>query len=211
MSKQDNRLRRVIIVVVALVAMTAPGWGAASAEPGSAATLARVHGGGSGVLIDPDGNSFPLDSFRVRGVVKDDGSATGGIHFVWRGAFPQAWGDPACEGTCDTVVLKGEVETGTVAADGTVTLSGTARELDKRRGEVVFDSDFDEPFSIVVGGSRPKNSFVLQWCELPAFDITGHIRTTTISATTHDNHEDGMSLASARSLDAPCAQRAIEV
>ena len=86
------------------------------------------------------------------------------------------WGDPVCEGTCDTIVLTGKVTSGSVAADGTVTLVGTAREIDKRRGEVIFDSEFDEPFTIVVGGSRPDDSFVLQWCLLPPFDIEGRMR-----------------------------------
>ena len=88
----------------------------------------------------------------MRGKVAGDGSARGRIHFLWRGSFPEVWGDPVCEGTCDTIVLTGKVDSGSVASDGTVTLSGTAREMDKRRGRVVFDSGFDEPFSIVAGG-----------------------------------------------------------
>jgi len=206
MYKQDNRLRHVIVVFIALIAMMAPALAAEAAGSGSAGTSARVHGNGSGVLIDPDGNSFPLRSYQVRGVVTNDGSATGEILLLWRGAFPRVWGDPACEGTCDTVILNGEVQSGSVAADGTVTLSGTAREVDQRRGRVIHDTGFVEPFSIVVGGSQPKNSFVLQWCELPEFVIKGHIR-----ANTYGDHVDGRSLTSSQSLRAACDQRGVGV
>jgi hypothetical protein len=136
---------------------------------------AVVKGGGSGVLTDPGGNDFPVTSFRVRGVVADDGSAKGKIRFRWRGSFPEIWGDPACEGTCDTVTLTGNIESGSVASDGTVTLSGTAREIDRRRGEVLFDSGFDEPFYIVAGGSRHEDDFILQWCLLPEFQLYGSL------------------------------------
>ena len=105
-----------------------------------------------------------------------DGSARGRIRFVWHGPFAEVWGDPVCAGSCDTIALTGEIESGSVASDGTVTLSGTAREVDKRRGDVAFDSGFDEPFSIVAGGSRGKDNFTLQWCLLPEFQIEGSIR-----------------------------------
>ena len=65
-----------------------------------------------------------------------------------------------------------------------MTLSGTAREIDKRRGRVIFDSGFDEPFSIVAGGSQGRNSFVLQWRLLPEFQIDGRIRVWA------DDHRD---------------------
>ena len=132
-----------------------------------------------GVLTDPDGKAFPLKYFRVRGTVAHDGSARGWILFVWKGSFPEIWGDPVCAGACDTIILAGKVTSGSVAADGTVTLSGTAREVDTRRGRVVFDSGFDEPFSIVAGGSLERDHFVLQWCLLPEFQIAGSIRVKT--------------------------------
>jgi hypothetical protein len=128
------------------------------------------------VLTDPDGNDFPLSSFRVRGIVTDSGWAKGKIRFRWRGSFPQVWGDPACLGLCDTVMLTGSIQSGCVDSDGTVTLSGTAREIDKRLGVVLFDSGFDEPFSIVAGGSRGANNFILQWCLLPEFLIHASLR-----------------------------------
>ncbi len=137
---------------------------------------AVVTGGGRALLADPDGKFFPVRSFRVRGVVADDGSAQGRIRFRWRGSFPEVWGDPLCGGTCDTVRLTGDIQAGSVASDGTVTLSGTAREIDKRQGEVLFDSGFDEPFYIVAGGSQGKHRFVLQWCLLPEFRIFGSLR-----------------------------------
>jgi hypothetical protein len=138
-----------------------------------AATIVR--GGGIGVLTDPDGAEFPLDAFYLQARIGRSGSANGLILFVWRGAFAQVWGDPACDGTCDAIVLAGAVKSGSVAANGTVTLSGTAREVDLRQGRVVFDSGFDEPFSIVVS-RRAENAFVLQWCLLPEFRIDGPIR-----------------------------------
>ena len=136
---------------------------------------AVVMGHGRGVLTDPDGNEFRLKHFGVLGIVKDGGSARGSIHFLWRGSFPEVWGDPVCEGTCDAITLTGRIESGSVASDGTVTVSGTAREVDWRRGRVVFDSGFDEPFSIVAGGRLGKDNFSLQWCLLPAFQIEGPI------------------------------------
>lgn len=173
MSRPTRRLERPIAVLVALIA--AVGAASASAAAWSHDAAAIVKGGGRGVLIDPDGNEFRLNSFRVRGTVEDDASATGKIRFVWRGSFPRVWGDPVCEGRCDTIILTGTVKSGSVAPDGAVTLSGVAREVDKRRGEVVFDSGFDEPFSIVAGGSHEEDSFVLQWCLLPEFQIEGSI------------------------------------
>ena len=202
MFRQNHRLGRAAVVLAASIAVLAAAPAAAASESGSADKVARVKGGGSGVLTDPDGNTFPLDSFRVHAAVNDDGSAAGKVRFVWRGSFPEVWGDPACEGTCDTVVLKGEVESGSVAADGTVTLSGTAREVDKRGGEVVFDSDFDEPFSIEAGGSQGKDRFIVQWCDLPPFQIEGSIRVNT---NLHD--KGGQELTSALSANAACGSR----
>ena len=166
-------MRLWIAIAAALVSVAfalMPGWASANHS------AAVVKGGGGGVLTDPDGNDFPLRSFRVRGIVADDGSARGNIRFRWRGSFPEVWGDPACGGTCDTVILSGTIRSGAVASDGTVTLSGTARELDKRRGVVLFDSGFDEPFRIVAGGSLGEDSFILQWCLLPEFLLHGSLR-----------------------------------
>jgi hypothetical protein len=176
MSKQaSHRLARVVAVLAVVAAS-----GTASASAGAPALAhhpdAVVKGSGRGVLTDPDGKSFRLQSFHVRGRVTGGGSARGWIYFRWHGSFPEVWGDPVCESTCDTVVLVGQVTGGSVAPDGTVTLSGTARELDLRRGRVVFDSGLDEPFSIVAGPSQGRNRFALQWCLLPAFQIDGPIR-----------------------------------
>jgi len=176
MSRVSYRLERAIVVLVALIAVLGVASATAAGGSPSADKVAVVKGGGKGVLTDPDGKAFPVRSFSVRGIVKDDGSANGTVRFVWRGSFPETWGDPVCEGTCDRIVLNGDIESGSVAADGTVTLSGTAREVDKRRGKVVFDSGFDEPFYVVVGGSQSEKSFILQWCLLPEFQIEGSIR-----------------------------------
>jgi hypothetical protein len=166
------RLERIIVVLGVLTTAVV----AASAALAWNDAAATVKGGGKGVLTDPDGNQFRLKSFRVQGTVRDDGSASGRIRFRWTGSFAEVWGDPVCGGTCDTIILVGRVDSGSVAADGTVTLSGTAREVDKRRGRIVFDSGLDEPFSVVAGGSQGKNHFSLQWCLLPEFQIQGSIR-----------------------------------
>jgi hypothetical protein len=133
-----------------------------------------VKGGGSGILTDPDGLSFPVQSFSVRARIGGDRPAKGSIRFKWRGSFARVWGDPVCDGTCDTIVLTGEVESGSVAPNGTIVIGGTAREIDKRRGEVVFDSGFDEPFEIIVVPGSDR--FSLRWCLLPAFEVDGAIR-----------------------------------
>ena len=169
---RNHRRARVIAVLLALI----PFVGAAPAAASEGHVAAVVKGEGRGVLTDPDGNEFRLKSFRVHATVADDGSASGRIRFEWRGSFPEVWGDPVCEGTCTKITLTGQVESGSVASDGTVTLSGTARENDKRHGDVVFDSGFDEPFSIVAGGSHGEDTFVLQWCLLPEFQIAGSMR-----------------------------------
>ncbi len=199
MTRPSHRLGPAIAMLVALIA--AVGAASVSAAAGSARAddaAAVVKGGGRGVLTDPDGNEFPLKSFRVRGVVRHDGSARGGIHFRWRGSFPQVWGDPVCGGACDTIVLVGKVTSGSVASDGAVTLSGTAREIDKRRGKVVFDSGFDEPFSIVAGGSQGDDTFILQWCLLPEFEIEGAIGVEVGEGddTEHGRREAGVTAAS---------------
>jgi hypothetical protein len=54
-------------------------------------------------------------------------------------------------------------------------LSGTAREIDWRKGEVLFDSGFDEPFYVVAGASRDEDNFILQWCFLPEFQLFGSL------------------------------------
>jgi hypothetical protein len=147
---------------------------------GSAAALATgdrptfVKGGGSGILTDPDGLSFPVQNFAVRARIGGDRPAKGSIRFKWRGPFARVWGDPVCAGSCDTIVLTGVVESGSVAPNGTIVIAGTAREIDKRRGEVVFDSGFDEPFEIIVMPGSDR--FSLRWCLLPAFEVDGAIR-----------------------------------
>ncbi len=176
MSSTRTRLERAVGVLVVAIAAAAVASAAAGGSASGRGEAAVVKGGGRGVLTDPDGLEFRVKRFHVRGTVADDGAARGRIRFVWRGSFAEVWGDPVCEGTCDTIVLTGKVTSGSVSSDGTVTLVGTAREIDKRRGEVIFDSEFDEPFTIVAGGSRPDDSFVLQWCLLPPFEIEGRMR-----------------------------------
>ena len=199
-----HRLDRAIVVFVALIAVIGVASAAAAPGSGPADKIARVTGGGTGVLTDPDGKAFLLDFFRVRGVVKDNGSARGEIRFEWRGPFAEVWGDPVCGGTCDTIVLRGRIQSGSVAPDGTVTLSGTAREVDKRGGDVVFDSDFDEPFSIVAGGSQGEDRFILQWCLLPEFQVTGPLR---VKVHDHDGDDEDRHLASASSLNRASCSR----
>ncbi len=203
MSRSSQRPARALAVLVALTAVvTAVSAASAARSSSSHHPAAVVKGGGKGVLTDPDGNSFRLGHFRVRGVVADHGSAWGTIRFVWRGSFPEVWGDPVCAGTCDTITLTGKVESGSVASDGTVTLSGTAREIDKRRGRVIFDSGFDEPFSIVAGGSQGDDEFILQWCLLPEFQIEGSIRVRV-----DDDRATASSLNEAASPSrAPCSR-----
>lgn len=177
MSRRKHGFRRARVAltfVLALVGTSSTYAAAASASSDDSAAV--VKGGGIGVLTDPDGNAFALNSFRVRGTLAEDGSARGRVRFVWRGSFPEVWGDPACAGTCDTITLKGKIESGSIAGDGTVTLVGTAREIDKRRGEVVFDSGFDEPFYVVAGGRLGEDHLILQWCLLPEFHIGGDVR-----------------------------------
>ena len=195
------RLGRALVALVAVVGAASA---VATAGSASADELAVVNGGGHGMLTDPDGNTFPLKSFKVRGVVEEDGSARGRILFVWRGSFPEVWGDPVCEGTCDRIVLKGKIESGSVAADGTVRLSGTLREIDTRRGEVVFDSGFDEPFSVVVGGSQGKDRFILQWCLLPEFGMQGSMR-VKIDGDSDDRHERTLRATASAQARHPCA------
>lgn len=176
--------------LVVLVALFSLGFTVVTGPASADDPRAVVKGHGSGVLTDPDGNEFRLKSFRVRGTVADTGSARGTIRFLWRGLFPEVWGDPACAGTCDTITLTGSVESGSVAADGTVTLSGTAREVDKRRGSVVFDSGFDEPFYIRAGGSLGEDNFVLQWCLLPEFQIEGSLSVEVEDRDDDDDDDD---------------------
>lgn len=124
---------------------------------------------------------------------------------LWHGSFPELWGDPACGGTCDTIILTGTIESGSVGPDGTVTLSGTAREIDKRRGEVVFDSGSDEPFYIVAGGSQGDETFILQWCFLPEFQIEGSLRVRVDDG--DNDHDDGEIRALASSLGGGSRER----
>ena len=195
-----NAIAAALAALFSMAFALTAGWASAN-DP-----AAVVKGGGSGVLTDPDGKDFPVTSFRVRGVVADDGSAKGKIRFRWRGSFPEVWGDPACEGTCDTVTLTGNIESGSVASDGTVTLSGTAREIDRRRGEVLFDSGFDEPFYIVAGGSRDEDNFILQWCLLPEFQLYGSLSVEVEDA--DDGDEDRRELgATASSLGGAACSR----
>ena len=115
MVRPSRRLEHKILVFIALFAVAGIASLSATAGSGHGESAAAVKGAGSGILIDPDGNEFRLRSFRVRGDVAADASARGKIRFVWRGSFPRVWGDPVCEGTCDTIILSGRVDSGSVA------------------------------------------------------------------------------------------------
>ena len=137
-----------------------------AAPLGKAAT---INGGGHGMLSDPDGNTF-LVQYAIVGNVAEDGTANGHINFVFQGEMANYWG--AVPGVVDTFHVFGKATEGSVAQDGTVTIKGTVTEqnFDTGSGKIlVIEGD---PFVIVAGPSVGENTFTLQYCALPVWQIT---------------------------------------
>jgi hypothetical protein len=148
-----------MLVVLAALALIAP---PAAAQ----APAAVINGGGHGILSDPDGNSFPIQ-FAIAGTVAADGSASGHINFVFRGEMANYYGIVPDE---DTFHVYGKPTSGSVAADGTVTLWGTVTAVDFNNGEgkLLVTND---PFMIMAGGSLGDDAFIFQFCELPIWHV----------------------------------------
>ena len=168
-----TRLTLVWAIVAALLATK-------SGTALAADRLASVSGLGKAALTDPDGVESPLQ-FGIAVSVFEDGSARGHATFVLQKPFARDWG--AVPGVVDLIWLSAEITSGSVADDGTVTLHGEFVEVDIsfREGVVFFEKDTETTsiFEIVVGGNLAPNTFTLQWCLLPTFDIEvtrGHLR-----------------------------------
>jgi hypothetical protein len=142
-----------------------------SGTASAADRLASVSGAGKAALTDPDGVESPLQ-FGIAASVFEDGSARGHATFLLQKPFARDWG--AVPGV-DLIWVSAEITSGSVADDGTVTLHGEFIEADIsfREGVVFFEKDTETTsiFEIVVGGSMAPNTFTLQWCLLPTFDI----------------------------------------
>jgi hypothetical protein len=169
-------MKRLFIVgaIVALALATKSSTASASDR------LASVSGLGKAVLTDPDGVESPLQ-FLIAASVFEDGSARGHATFLLQKPFARDWG--AVPGVVDLIWVSAEITSGSVADDGTVTLHGEFIEADIsfREGVVFFEKDTETTsiFKIVVGGSMAPNTFTLQWCLLPTFNIEvtrGHLR-----------------------------------
>lgn len=135
----------------------------------SAAGAGRTSVVGSGLadVTDVDGNLFPAAGrFSLTGGIMPGGSAYGRISFVFRGAFAGYWG--ALPGVTDVLRLSGAIDD--VRTDGTsVILAGTLTEVDTAAGAGVVFVEENVPFEIIT--EVGSNSFVLQFCLLPAFLI----------------------------------------
>jgi hypothetical protein len=138
------------------------------ATPRRAAT---VVGGGTAQLTYT-GNDLPPGplpvTFAIAGVVTASGAGEGVISFIFLGPAAHTWGNIS---SVDLMTLNGRVSAGSVAADGTVTLSGMLTETDRVFGEGVVFTELTT-FSIQAGGSLGSNAFVLQWCALAPFQAT---------------------------------------
>ena len=171
-----NRFRTTISALVALAALAlalAP-LSASAQEPS-----AVVNGGGHSILTDPAGNSFPIQ-FAIAGTVASDGTARGHINFVFHGEMANYYGIVPGE---DTFHVYGKVISGLVAADGTVTLSGTVTAVDFNNGDGKIGIVKNDPFVIVAGGSLGEDAFVFQFCELPTWHVavtSGELRVRTL-------------------------------
>ena len=124
-----------------------------------------VNGGGRGQLTDPDGEKFQ-HQFDISALLKKDGSAQGVTNFVFSGLFSQKWG--AVPGV-DVMHLRGDFTSGSVAQDGTVTLTGPFIETDYSRDSgIVYQEDSRQsgqtPLKIVIAGPPSSRKFTLSWC-----------------------------------------------
>lgn len=170
--------RRVALLLALLCAV------ALFATPAAAkGKAAQVNGGGHALLTastdpanDPEGlietAQYPIQ-FSFSGVIAEDGTAHGHVNFVFTGEFARVWGAPLESGEvpADHVHINGRVTSGTVAPDGTVTISGMLTESDFDRGTGKYFT-VDDPFTITVGGpALDTGEFILQWCLLPAFPV----------------------------------------
>ncbi|MBY0456287.1 MAG: ScyD/ScyE family protein [Gemmataceae bacterium] len=124
--------------------------------------IRRVNGSGRATLTAPGGQTFGV-AFGLTASREADGDVGGIVNFSFGPAFGQAWG--AVPGV-DRIQLHGRVTAFTVAADGTVTLTGRLTERDFSRGRLVF-VERDIPFRITL--RQGSNQFTFQWCELPTF------------------------------------------
>ena len=115
-----------------------------------------------------EGDLFTDNHFEIQGNVNADGFASGNATFVFGDEFANAW-------LADAMTLECEIDTGSVAEDGTVVLQGFSFEQDfDEFGNVIFEEL--SPFEIIID---PAGSFSLRWCALPALalEITkGHLK-----------------------------------
>lgn len=145
------------------------------AEPTRAGVV--VSGGGVVNVTDVDGNSFPAaGEFSISGAEVRQG-ARGRIAFVFRGDFANYWG--AVPDVTDLIYLNGNVTD--ITADGTnVVLSGLLSEIDFARGQGVVFVEENVAFEIT---TQPGSAtFVMQFCELPAFVMEVVQGTLTVHA-----------------------------
>jgi hypothetical protein len=169
-------MKRQFIVCAIVASLLAAKSSTASASD----RLASVSGAGKAALTDPDGVESPLQ-FGIAATVFENGTVRGHATFLLQKPFARDWG--AVPGVVDLIWVSAEITSGSVDDDGTVTLHGEFVEVDisYRDGIVFFEKDTETTsiFEIVVGGNMAPNTFTLQWCLLPTFDVEvtrGHLR-----------------------------------
>jgi hypothetical protein len=176
MKRNVGILGLMVVVLMAVALAAAP---VAAAQP-----AAIVTGSGTALLsytsTDLPPGPHPA-TFRIVGIVRDDGSAKGQLNVVFTGTGAAEWG--AVPGV-ERIHLSGTVMHGTVTPDGTVELSGTLTETDYvADGGIGFQQEY--PFMIRAGGEIGTDAFVLQWCALQPFaaEVTeGNLRVHIIGA-----------------------------
>jgi hypothetical protein len=126
------------------------------------ASVTRVHGGGSAIVTDENGNRYTAN-VGLSAVLDPNGGTHGSVNFDFDPTFSEVWG---AEPGIHSIHAVGQV-TGMAAGGGGVILSGTLTETDVAPGRrpLFFEN---EPFEVVISG---PGRFRLQWCALPPFDF----------------------------------------
>jgi hypothetical protein len=173
LTRLGHSVRIALVALAALPLLLWPGTAAASPQVG-------VSGGGTALLTypPPPNTVYELPAgphpatFSIEARLAGDGTATGRLRFVVMGAGAHDWG---ISPDVDSMDLRGTVTGGTVAGDGTITLTGAVTEVDRSGGKVVYTDT--TPFGVHVLG---PNSFTVVWCLFDPFTATvidGTLRT----------------------------------